>query len=223
MKRSQRSDAAADRRLAPAIPLKSADGHSEKRVERLLSSPRYGERWGRHWLDLVRYADSEGFRRDAYRPLAWRYRDYVVRAFNRDTPYDRFVTEQIAGDELTPYDRDAVLGTGYLRMWPYEYNQVDIPKQLSEILNDITDVTAEVFLGLGMSCARCHDHKFDPILQQDYFRLQAFFSAIMPYRSIVQGSPEEKRAQKMQHAEWLLATHDLREKLSALEAPHIEW
>ena len=211
------------RRAPPSSALSSSPYAYEKLVDRLLSSPRYGERWGRHWLDLVRYADSEGFRRDAYRPLAWRYRDYVVRAFNRDTPYDRFVTEQIAGDELTPYDRDAVLGTGYLRMRPYEYNQVDIPKQLSEILNDITDVTAEVFLGLGMSCARCHDHKFDPILQQDYFRLQAFFSAIMPYRSIVQGSPEEKRSQKMQHAEWLLATHDLREKLSALEAPHIEW
>ena len=152
----------------------------ERLVDRLLASPRYGQRWARHWLDLVRYADSDGYRQDAYRPDAWRYRDYVVRSFSVDKPYDRFLAEQLAGDELDPDDPELRVATGYLRLGPYEYNQRDVGGQWDDILNDITDVTGEVFLGLSIGCARCHDHKFDPILQDDYYRLRAFFAPLMP-------------------------------------------
>ena len=132
---------------------KSDDAYG-RLVERLLASPRYGERWARHWLDLVRYADSDGYRIDEYRPNAWRYRDYVIRSFNNDKPYDRFVREQLAGDELYPDDPDALVATGYLRHWIYEYNSRDVRLQWSNILNDITDTTADVFLGLGLPGAR---------------------------------------------------------------------
>ena len=149
-------------------------------IDRLLASPGYGQRWARHWLDLVRYAESDGYRQDAFRPHAWRYRDYVVRAFNTDKPYDRFLTEQLAGDELDPDDPELRVATGYLRLGTYEYNQRNVRGQWADILNDITDVTGEVFLGLSIGCARCHDHKFDPILQKDYYRLQAFFTPLLP-------------------------------------------
>src|SRR5690606_10771239 len=152
----------------------------ERLVDQLLDSPRYGEKWARHWLDLVRYAESDGFRQDAYRPHAWRYRDYVIQSFNDDKPYDQFVMEQLAGDEIMPGDPTGLIANSYLRHWIYEYNQRDVRTQWTNILNDITDVTADTFLGLGMGCARCHDHKFDPILQRDYFRLQAFFTPLLP-------------------------------------------
>ncbi len=148
-------------------------------VDELLERPEYGERMARRWLDLVRYAESDGYRQDAYRPNAWRYRDYVVQAFQDDTPYDRFVQEQLAGDELRPDDPEVRIATGYLRLGIFEYNNRDIDTQDADILNDITDVTADVFLGLGFGCARCHDHKFDPILQADYYRLQAFFAPLI--------------------------------------------
>ncbi|MFN9912622.1 MAG: DUF1549 domain-containing protein, partial [Pirellulaceae bacterium] len=150
----------------------------EKVVDDLLGSPRYGERWARHWLDLVRYADSDGYRADHYRPDAWRYRDYVIDSFNHDKPYDRFVQEQLAGDELFPGDPQALIATGFLRHWIYEYNNRDARGHWDTILNDITDTTSDVFLGLGLQCAKCHDHKFDPLLQQDYFRLKAFFAPL---------------------------------------------
>jgi mono/diheme cytochrome c family protein len=140
-----------------------------KLVDRLLASPAYGEHWARHWLDLVRYADSDGFRIDHYRPDAYRYRDYVVRSLNSDKPYDRFVQEQIAGDELFPDQPEALVATGYLRHWSYEYNNRDVVTQRDNILIDITDTTADVFMGLGLGCARCHDHKFDPVGVDDYY------------------------------------------------------
>ena len=125
----------------------------ERLVDRLLESPAFGQRWASHWLDLVRYAESDGHRQDAFRPHAWRYRDYVVRAFNADKPYDRFLTEQLAGDELDPDDPELRVATGYLRLGTYEYNQRNVRGQWADILNDITDVTGEVFLGLSMGCA----------------------------------------------------------------------
>ncbi|WP_437193445.1 DUF1553 domain-containing protein [Planctomicrobium sp. SH527] len=152
----------------------------EKAVDHLLSRPEYGERWARHWLDLVRYAESDGFRADNFRSQAWRYRDYVIQSLNEDKPYDRFVEEQIAGDELYPDDPAALTATGFLRHGMFEYNVPDVRGQCDNILNEMTDVTADVFLGLGFQCARCHDHKFDPILQKDYFRLRAFFEAVLP-------------------------------------------
>ncbi len=174
----------------------------EQLIDQLLASPRYGERWGRHWLDLVRYAESDGFKQDAYRPNAWPYRDYVIKAFNDDKPYDRFVTEQLAGDETAPGDPDALVATGYLRHGVYEYNQRDVPKQWSQMLNDETDVTADVFLGVSMGCARCHDHKFDPILQTDYFRLQAFFAPMLPRDNLARASTEEQRQYESAKAHW---------------------
>ncbi|NCY03903.1 MAG: DUF1549 domain-containing protein, partial [Planctomycetia bacterium] len=150
----------------------------ERLVDRLLADPRYGERMARRWLDLARFAESDGFRQDAFRPTAWRYRDYVVGAFNADMPYDRFVREQLAGDELAADDPAAVTATGFLRQTPYEYNIADIERSWNEVLDEVTDVTADVFLALGMGCARCHDHKFDPLRQRDYYQLQSFFAAL---------------------------------------------
>ncbi len=148
----------------------------QKVVDRLLASPHYGERWARHWLDLARYAESEGFKSDETRPNVWRYRDYVITSFNENKPYDRFVKEQIAGDELWPKDPDARVATAFNRHYPDESNARNLMQRRQEILDDITDVTGSVFLGLTYGCARCHDHKFDPILHTDYYRLQAFYA-----------------------------------------------
>lgn len=151
-------------------------GADERLVDRLLASPRYGERWGRHWLDVVRYSDSDGFKQDDTRPNMWRYRDWVIQSFNSDKPYDRFVKEQIAADELYPGDVSALPGLGYLRLFEDEFNQAHIRLRRQELLNDITDNTSLAFLGVTLGCARCHDHKFDPLLHRDYYRLQSFFS-----------------------------------------------
>jgi hypothetical protein len=148
----------------------------EKVVDRLLASPGYGERWGRHWLDIARYADSNGYKADETRPNIWRYRDYVIKAFNDDKPYDRFVREQIAGDELFPGDPDALVAMGFNRNWIDETNAAGLVIRRQETLDDITNVTGSAFLGMTVACARCHDHKYDPILQKDYYRLQAFFA-----------------------------------------------
>jgi hypothetical protein len=150
----------------------------EKVVDRLLASPKYGERWARHWLDLARFAESDGFRADDVRPNAWRYRDYVIRAFNSDKPYDRFVQEQLAGDEMWPDDLDAHVATAFNRHYPDEYNAQNLRMRRQQILDDMTDTTGAVFMGLTFECARCHDHKFDPILHSDYYRLQSFFSNV---------------------------------------------
>jgi mono/diheme cytochrome c family protein len=191
-----------------------------KVVDELLASPRYGEHWARHWLDLVRYAESDGFRIDDYRPNAWRYRDYVIRALNDDKPYDRFVQEQIAGDELFPGDIDARIATGYLRHWIYEYNNRDVVGQWTNILNDITDTTADVFMGMGLQCARCHDHKFDPILQKDYYRLQAFFAPILPRNDLKLATPQMEAEYAEKLKVWEEKTADLRARIAAIEEPH---
>ncbi len=133
----------------------------EKVVDRLMASPHYGERWARHWLDLARYAESEGFKADETRPNAWRYRDYVIHAFNENKPYDRFVKEQIAGDELWPNDPWARVATGFNRHYPDESNARKLWQRRQEILNDITDTVGSTFLGMTYGCARCHTHKFD--------------------------------------------------------------
>ena len=150
----------------------------ERLVERLLASPHYGERWGRHWLDLARFAESNGFETDDTRPNAWRFRDYVIDSFNADKPYDRFVREQIAGDEFWPDDFAARIATAFNRNYAEEGNQKDLLLARQETLHDITSVVGSTFLGLTFGCAQCHDHKFDPITQRDYYRLQAFFAAV---------------------------------------------
>ena len=148
-----------------------------KVVDRLLASQHYGERWGRHWLDIVRYADTGGFSNDFERPNAWRYRDYVIRAFNQDKPYNEFVREQIAGDEIKPGDPEYLIATGFLRMGPWEQTGMSVAAiTRQEWLDDVTHTTAATFLGVTMECARCHDHKFDPLPTRDYYRLQAVFA-----------------------------------------------
>jgi len=149
-----------------------------KVVERLLGSARYGERWARHWLDVVRYADSDGYSNDYERPNAWRYRDYVIRSFNQDKPYDRFLLEQIAGDELDPANSENLIAAGFLRMGPWEHTSMSVAAVTRQaFLDDVTHSTATVFLGLTAGCARCHDHKFDPLPTREYYRLQAVFAS----------------------------------------------
>jgi hypothetical protein len=147
-------------------------------VDRLLSSPGYGERWGRHWLDVVRYADTGGFEVDHLYPNAWRFRDYVIRSFNSGKPLDRFIQEQVAGDELWPRDSEASVATSLYTIGPALSESAMVANQLeNEWLTDAADTTGATFLGLTVGCARCHDHKYDPISQKDYYALQAIFAA----------------------------------------------
>jgi hypothetical protein len=194
----------------------------EKLVDRLLASPRYGEKWARHWLDLARYAESEGFKADETRPNAWRYRDYVIKSFNADKPYDRFIREQIAGDELWPDDPDAVVATGFNRHYPDEYNARNLMQRRQEILNDVTDTVGAVFLATTYGCARCHDHKYDPVLQKDYYRLQAFFAPMRAKDDYVLVSKAEQAAHARKLAMWQEQTKDLREQIAKIEAPVIK-
>jgi mono/diheme cytochrome c family protein len=150
----------------------------ERLIERLLASPHYGERWGRHWLDVVRYADSGGFETDIFYSHAWRYRDYVIRAFNADKPFDRFLKEQIAGDELYPGDAEALLATSVFTIGPVLEESAMVKGWLEyDLLTDMVDTTGSAFLGLTLGCARCHDHKYDPVSQKDYYALQGLFAA----------------------------------------------
>ncbi len=191
-------------------------------VDRLLTDTRYGEHWGRYWLDVVRYAESDGFRADFYRPDAWRYRDYVVNAFNSDKPYDQFVIEQLAGDELAPDRAEALVATGFLRTYLYEYNQRDARTQWQDILNQTTDVTGEAFLGMGVGCARCHDHKFDPILQEDYYRLQACFGTMMPRDDVPAADLADRQEYSKHYQEWLAKGAELREQLNSIRESYLE-
>ena len=134
----------------------------EKVVDELLDSQQYGERAGRHWLDLVRYAESNSYERDGTKPFVWRYRDYVIRSLNQDKPYDQFILEQLAGDELSERTADQLIATGYYRLGTWQDEPVDRQQELYEDLDDIVTTTSQVFLGLTLNCARCHDHKLDP-------------------------------------------------------------
>ena len=177
------------------------EGAIRSLVDELLDSPRYGERWAQHWLDVVRYAESDGYREDAFRPGAHRYRDYVIRSFNEDKPYGQFIREQLAADEFAADDPAIVEATGFLRLGVYEWNQRDAEGQRDIMINEITNLTGETFLGIGIGCARCHDHKFDPLLQRDYFALQAFLSSTAWPTDHKLGSPEAIRKHKAYEAE----------------------
>jgi len=200
--------------------VKDKDPHAyEKLVDELLASPRYGERWAQHWLDLVRYAESDGYNADAYRPSVWPYRDYVIKSLNDDKPYDQFVREQLAGDEIAPNDPNVLIGTAFLRHPVYEWNQRDARGQWDIILTDMTDTTGELFLGLSMGCAHCHNHKFDPILQKDYYRLRAFLAPVQWRDDMKLATSEEKKAFDEQQAKWEAATAEVRAKIDALIKP----
>jgi hypothetical protein len=191
----------------------------DKVVELLLASPQYGERWGRHWLDLARYAESEGFKADETRPNAWRYRDYVIAAFNQDKPYNRFVQEQIAGDEMWPDDPAARIATAFNRHYPDESNARVLQQRRQEILDDVTDTTGGVFLGLTYGCARCHNHKFDPILQADYYRLQAFFANTAADDHIPMLPAAQLAEHRAKRAAWEDATKEIRAAMAVLVNP----
>ncbi|MFN8007746.1 MAG: PSD1 and planctomycete cytochrome C domain-containing protein [Terriglobia bacterium] len=160
-----------------------------KLVERLLASPRYGERWGRHWLDIARYADSTGTDEDYRYPYAWRYRDYVIESFNRDIPYDRFIREQVAGDLLpaedgSPVNMNGIIATGFLALGPKLLAEVDKAKSFYDVVDEQIDVTGKAFLGMTLACARCHDHKFDPISTRDYYSLASIFASTKQFAKL---------------------------------------
>jgi Protein of unknown function (DUF1553)/Protein of unknown function (DUF1549) len=191
----------------------------ERVVDRLLASPRYGERWAQHWLDLARFADTDGFEFDQTRPDAWRYRDWVVSALNRDVPYDRFLTLQLAGDEVAPEDPSAIVATGFNRCYPDMVDLNDQGLRRQNSLNDVTETTGLVFLGLTIGCARCHDHKTDPIKIEDFYRLQAFFTPARFRDDLPIASPREKAEYEAQRSAWEEKQGKLRAALNRLEAP----
>ena len=194
----------------------------ERVIERLLASPHYGERWGRHWLDVARYADSDGFEQDYDRPNAWRYRDYVISAFNRDKPFDRFIEEQIAGDELDWATDETRIATGFLRAGPrVHFREKDNPERRYEYLDDIVATLGRGVLGLTVQCARCHDHKFDPILQTDYYRLATsiFGYVETEYPLLPRAEGEAYRAEIADIAE---RQRLLRARVAEIEAPYRE-
>ena len=169
-------------------------------IDTLLASPHYGERWGRHWLDVARYADSSGFEQDYDRPNAWRYRDYVIRAFNQDKPYDVFLKEQFAGDELDNRTDDTLIATGFLRAGPrVAFREKDNPERRYEYLDDLIATTGRGVLGLTVQCARCHNHKFDPIPQRDYYSLATtFFGYVETTHPLVPRAEAEAYEKKTQ-------------------------
>ncbi|QDU54042.1 PSD1 and planctomycete cytochrome C domain-containing protein [Aeoliella mucimassa] len=153
----------------------------EHLVDQLLASPKYGEKWARHWLDVVRYAESNSFERDATKPYVWKYRDYVIRSLNEDKPYDQFVREQIAGDELDQVTTETMTATGYYRLGTWDDEPADPLQSRYDDMDNIVSTTAQGFLGLTVGCARCHDHKIDPIPQADYYSMLSFFADVTPY------------------------------------------
>jgi Protein of unknown function (DUF1553)/Protein of unknown function (DUF1549) len=169
----------------------------EKLVERLLASPQYGEQWGRHWLDVVRFAESDGYEYDMHRPDAWRYRDYVVDSFNADKPYNNFVREQLAGDEMDPKNPTYLVASGFNRLGPLRKNagNQEVASSRNEVLTEMTNIVGAAFLGMTVGCARCHDHKFDPIRQSDYYRMQAHFAQTQA-SDLVLASKDEQDAWK---------------------------
>jgi hypothetical protein len=189
----------------------------EKLVDRTLASPHYGERQARQWLDLARYADSSGFQNDADRRNMWRYRDYVINAFNEDKPYSRFIQEQLAGDELWPGDQNALIATGFLAQYPDNSNSRDMVQRRYQIITDITDTVGEVVLGTTVECARCHDHKFDPISNSEYYSLQSFFANVSAVDNIpVQQKGKIEFGYEKSWDAWNEATAEVRGKIDAI-------
>ncbi|MEX0676089.1 MAG: DUF1549 and DUF1553 domain-containing protein [Pirellulales bacterium] len=213
---------------AAAFLADDSPGAFERVVDGLLDSPHYGERWGRHWLDLVRYAETNSYERDGPKPFVWRYRDYVIRSFNEDKPYDQFVTEQLAGDELQNVTRDSIIATGFYRLGIWQDEPVDPEQELFEDLDDLVRTTGEVFLGMTVGCARCHDHKLDPIPQTDYYRMLALFRNVrrLGVRSIESvedasvrtlGDEEEARRHRQLIERHKQETNEVRKALDELD------
>jgi hypothetical protein len=183
-----------------------------KIVDKLLASPHYGERWGQHWLDVVRFAETDGFEYDTHRGDAWRYRDYVIRAFHNDKPFDRFILEQLAGDEIAPKEDETLIAAGFNRLGPVRKNagNQEVASSRNEVLTEMTNIVGAAFLGVTVGCARCHDHKFDPIRQSDYYRLQAFFATTY--------EKDVPRATAEQEAEWKAKSEPVQAEIKAIRA-----
>ena len=192
-------------------------------IDRLLQSPRYGERWGRHWLDLARYADTGGTHNDLDRPYAWKYRDYVISSFNEDKPYARFVAEQLAGDEIDGANEETLIATGFGRNGPSNDDNMDknddaLVQYRADQLDDVISTTSSVFLGLTLGCARCHDHKTDPLLQRDYYSLLAIFNGTEKH-GLVPGT--QNKDDKRVEIDKAIQVHALIEKSPQVPPTHI--
>ena len=194
----------------------------EKLVDRLLSNNKYGERQARRWLDLARYADSTGFQNDGTRPNFFRYRDYVINAFNHDKPYSQFIKEQIAGDEILPDQQEGLVATGFLAGFPDNSNSRDLVQRKYQITTDMTDTVGKVLLGQTVECARCHNHKFDKISQKDYFSLQSFFANVSAVDNIPAAKGEVEHKYEKEWAKWEAASKEIRDKQKALIDPYRE-
>lgn len=195
----------------------------EKLVDRLLASPHYGERQARHWLDLARYADSTGFQVDQTRPNQWRYRDYVIKSFNDDKPYNRFIQEQIAGDEIDPGNQEALVATGFMANYPDNSNSRDMVQRKYQITTDIVDTVSTAVLGSSFQCARCHNHKTDKFTQKDYFSLQAFFANT----SFAERQPARVKGEvdfkyEADKAKYEAAIKEIKDKQAAIAAPFLD-
>lgn len=195
-------------------------------VDRLLDSQRYGERQARLWLDVVRYADTNGYERDEFRPLIWKYRDYVIRALNSDKPFDQFVREQVAGDELvqgqakTAAQTDMLIATGFLRLGQWDSTASIFQEEerlLAEVQADLTNTTASAFLGLTMSCCQCHDHKYDPLTQADHYRMRAFFASMVPRDDLVISTQQQQKDLQQRNEQLDSSIAALRQQLQAAE------
>lgn len=199
----------------------------DRLVDRLLASPHYGEKWGRHWLDLVRFAETNGYERDGPKPFAWRFRDYVIRSFNADKPYDQFIKEQLAGDELPGENADAIVATGFHRLGLWDDEPADPEQALFDGYDDLIATTGQVFLGMTLNCARCHEHKADPIPHADYYRFLAFFRDVRPFSNNreVKSSfnltditpPEQRRTYEEERKKRLARIEELVRDMTTLE------
>jgi hypothetical protein len=195
----------------------------ERVVDDLLARPQYGERWARHWLDAVRYAESNGYERDGAKPSAWRYRDYVIKAFNSDKPYDRFAVEQVAGDEIPDTNAETQIATTFLRLGTWDDEPAEPLMDRYDQLDDVLGTTATTFLGVTLRCARCHDHKFEPFTQKDYYRILAVFEPLKrPQQDrkdldVPVGSAEELAAYRAIQAKSSAALATLPKKIRALK------
>ncbi len=195
-------------------------------VDEFLGRPQYGERWARHWLDVVRYAESNGYERDGTKPHAWRYRDYVIDAFNQDKPYDRFLTEQLAGDEIDGTDAESQIATTFLRLGTWDDEPAEERRDRYDQLDDVLGTASSAFLGLTLRCARCHDHKFEPFSQEDYYRSLSFFEPLKRPHNILKpradldrmvGTPDEMDRYRVATMKWKVEVESLnreKEKLS---------
>ena len=193
-------------------------------VDQLLSSLHYGEHWARHWLDLVRFAETNSFERDGAKPNAWKYRDYVIRSFNDDKPYDQFIREQLAGDELDEVTEETMTATGYYRLGLWDDEPADPLQSRADEQDDLLSTTSQALLGLTVGCARCHDHKIDPIPQADYYGLLAFFADVTPFADVSERDParyslwDTSAPLDRQRRQVLLETRDeIRDEMKAME------